>query len=108
MMTTSRMLEGGSNEWVSIIAQGGPPGCRACDASIARQRGPTGASLLAALLTRWIKLSLHVAFAAITATTLCLPGSAVGYALIAVVRKINARVAELEALSDQKVFLARN
>jgi hypothetical protein len=40
--------------------------------------------LLAALLTRWVKLSLHVAFAALTATTLCL-GSAVGYALIAVV-----------------------
>jgi membrane-associated phospholipid phosphatase len=41
--------------------------------------------LLAALLTRWVKLSLHVAFAALTATTLCLLGSAVGYALIAVV-----------------------
>ena len=41
--------------------------------------------LLAALLTRWVKLSLHVAFAALTATTLCLMGSAVGYALIAVV-----------------------
>ena len=41
--------------------------------------------LLAALLTRWVKLSLHVAFAALTATTLVLLGSAVGYALIAVV-----------------------
>ena len=41
--------------------------------------------LLAALLTRWVKLSLHVAFAAFTATTLSLLGSAVGYALIAVV-----------------------
>ena len=41
--------------------------------------------LVAALLTRWIKLSLHVAFAALTATTLSLLGSAVGYALIAVV-----------------------
>jgi hypothetical protein len=41
--------------------------------------------LLAGLLTRWVKLSLHVAFAALTATTLCLLGSAVGYALIAVV-----------------------
>jgi len=41
--------------------------------------------LLAALLTRWVKLSLHVAFAALTATTLCLLGSAAGYALIAVV-----------------------
>jgi len=41
--------------------------------------------LLAGLLTRWIKLSLHVAFAALTATTLCLLGSSVGYALIAVV-----------------------
>ncbi len=41
--------------------------------------------LLAALLTRWIKLSLHVAFTALTATTLSLLGSWVGYALIAVV-----------------------
>jgi hypothetical protein len=41
--------------------------------------------LLAALLTRWIKLSLHVAFAALTATTLSLIGSWVGYLLIAVV-----------------------
>jgi hypothetical protein len=41
--------------------------------------------LLAALLTRWVKLSLHVAFAALTATTLSLLGSAVGYTLIAVI-----------------------
>jgi hypothetical protein len=41
--------------------------------------------LVAALLTRWIKLSLHVAFAALTATTLCLLGSAIGYALAVVV-----------------------
>lgn len=41
--------------------------------------------LVAALLTRWVKLSLHVAFAALTATTLCLLGSTVGYALTAVV-----------------------
>jgi hypothetical protein len=41
--------------------------------------------LLAALLARWVKLSLHVALAALAATTLCLLGSAVGYALIAVV-----------------------
>lgn len=41
--------------------------------------------LVAALVTRWVKLSLHVAFAALTATTLVLLGSAVGYALIAVV-----------------------
>jgi hypothetical protein len=41
--------------------------------------------LLAALLTHWIKLSLHVAFAALTATALSLVGSWVGYALIAVV-----------------------
>ncbi len=41
--------------------------------------------LVAALLTRWVKLSLHVAFAALTATTLFLLGSAVGYLLIAVV-----------------------
>jgi len=41
--------------------------------------------LLAAVLNRWIKLSLHVAFAALTATTLSLMSSWVGYALIAVV-----------------------
>lgn len=41
--------------------------------------------LLAAVLTRWIKLSLHVAFAALTATTLFLLGSPLGCALIAVV-----------------------
>jgi hypothetical protein len=40
--------------------------------------------LVAAFLTRWIKLSLHVAFAALTATTLTLIGSRVGYALIPV------------------------
>lgn len=39
--------------------------------------------LIAALLTRWIKLSLHMAFVALTATALSLLGSAVGYALIA-------------------------
>jgi hypothetical protein len=44
-----------------------------------------GFLLLAAVLTRWVKLSLHVAFAALTATTLVLLGSAVGYALIAVI-----------------------
>ena len=42
--------------------------------------------LVSALLTRWaVKLSLHVAFAALTTTTLCLLGSTVGYVLIAVV-----------------------
>lgn len=41
--------------------------------------------LLAALLTRWVKLSLHVAFAALAATTLSLLGSPVGYGLAAVV-----------------------
>jgi hypothetical protein len=41
--------------------------------------------LVAALVTRWVKLSLHVAFAALTATTLYLLDSAIGYALIAVV-----------------------
>jgi ABC-type Fe3+ transport system permease subunit len=41
--------------------------------------------LLAGLLTRWVKLSLHVAFAALTATTLSLLGSPVGYALIPLV-----------------------
>ena len=41
--------------------------------------------VVAALLTRWIKLSLHVAFAALTATSLSMLGSAVGYALVPVV-----------------------
>jgi hypothetical protein len=41
--------------------------------------------VLAAVLTRWVKLSLHVAFAALTATTLSLLGSRVGYALIGAV-----------------------
>ena len=41
--------------------------------------------LLASILTRWVKLSLHVAFAALTATALCLIGSPVGYGLAAVV-----------------------
>ena len=41
--------------------------------------------LLAAFLTRWVKLSLHVAFAALAATALSLLGSPIGYALIAVV-----------------------
>jgi hypothetical protein len=40
---------------------------------------------VAALLTRWVKLSLHVSFAALTATALSLRGSWVGYALMAVV-----------------------
>lgn len=40
--------------------------------------------LLAAFLTRWVKLSLHVAFAALTATALSLLGSPIGYALVAV------------------------
>ena len=44
-----------------------------------------GFLLVAAFLTRWIKLSLHVAFAALTATALCLLGSQVGYALVVVV-----------------------
>ena len=41
--------------------------------------------LVAAFLVRWVKLSLHVAFVALTATTLLLLGSAVGYLLIAVI-----------------------
>ncbi|HKQ97092.1 MAG TPA: hypothetical protein VJV75_04380 [Candidatus Polarisedimenticolia bacterium] len=41
--------------------------------------------LVAAILTRWVKVSLHIAFAALTATTLSLLGSPVGYALIVVV-----------------------
>jgi hypothetical protein len=44
-----------------------------------------GFLLVVALVTRWIKLSLHVAFAALTSTTLSLMGSWVGYVLIAVV-----------------------
>jgi hypothetical protein len=44
-----------------------------------------GFLLLAALLTRWVKLSLHVAFTALTATSLSLLGSPVGYGLIALV-----------------------
>ena len=41
--------------------------------------------LLAAFLTRWVKLSRHGASAARAATTLCLLGSPIGYALLAVV-----------------------
>ena len=41
--------------------------------------------LIASILTRWVKLSLHVAFAALTATALCLIGSPVGYVVAAVV-----------------------
>jgi hypothetical protein len=41
--------------------------------------------LVAALLTRWVKLSLHVAFAALAATALSMLGSVIGYALIALV-----------------------
>ena len=41
-----------------------------------------GMLVVAAVATRWIKLSLHVAFAALTATVLSLSGSMVGYAMI--------------------------
>jgi ABC-type Fe3+ transport system permease subunit len=41
--------------------------------------------MVASILTRWVKLSLHVAFAALTTTALCLIGSPIGYALIPVV-----------------------
>ena len=41
--------------------------------------------LVAALVTRWVKVSLHVAFAALTATTLLLLGSPAGYPLVGVV-----------------------
>jgi len=44
-----------------------------------------GFFLLAAILNRWIKLSLHVAFAAFTATTLSLMSSWVGYVLFALI-----------------------
>jgi hypothetical protein len=44
-----------------------------------------GFIVVAAFLTRWVKLSLHVAFAALSATALSMIGSPVGYALIAVV-----------------------
>ena len=40
---------------------------------------------LAALLTRWIKVSLHVAFAALAAAALAMLGSPVGYGLVLVV-----------------------
>lgn len=41
--------------------------------------------LLAAILTRWIRLSLHLAFVTLTATALSLIGSPIGYAFVAVV-----------------------
>ena len=41
--------------------------------------------VVSAIVTRWMKLSLHVAFAAMAATALSLGGSLIGYALIAVV-----------------------
>jgi hypothetical protein len=41
--------------------------------------------LVAALLTRWVKLSLHLAFVALTATTLSVAGSRIGLALIPLV-----------------------
>lgn len=44
-----------------------------------------GFMVIAAVLTRWIKLSLHVAFATLTATALSLIGSPAGFALILVV-----------------------
>ena len=44
-----------------------------------------GFIVVAAILTRWIKVSLHVAFAALTATALALIGSPVGLALIPLV-----------------------
>jgi hypothetical protein len=44
-----------------------------------------GFLLLAAVLTRWIKLSLHLAFVTLTATTLCLLGSWVGWVLVGVI-----------------------
>lgn len=59
---------------------------------------------VAAILTRWIKVSLHVGFGALTATTLSLLGSPVGYALIPVVaalfwsRLVLARHSVAEAL----------
>ena len=44
-----------------------------------------GFIVVAAVLTRWVKLSLHVAFAALTATALTLIGSSIGLALIPLV-----------------------
>jgi hypothetical protein len=38
--------------------------------------------VVAALLTRWVKLSLHLAFAGLTVTSLSVIGSAIGLALI--------------------------
>ena len=46
-----------------------------------------------AVLTRWVKISLHVAFAALTATSLSLLGSWVGYALTAMVPLVDATTA---------------
>jgi membrane-associated phospholipid phosphatase len=43
-----------------------------------------GCLLVAWALTRWVKLSLHVAFAALTATALAMLGSPAGWILIAV------------------------
>lgn len=44
-----------------------------------------GMLAVCALVSRWIKVSLHMAFAAFAATGLSLMGSPVGYALLAVV-----------------------
>lgn len=41
-----------------------------------------GMLIAAAVATRWIKLSLHVAFAALTATVLSLSGSVLGYTMV--------------------------
>lgn len=57
-----------------------------------------GFIVVAAILTRWIKLSLHVAFAALTATALWLIGSPVGLVLIPVV----------PALAWARLLLARH
>ena len=43
-----------------------------------------GMVVMCAVATRWIKVSLHMAFATLAATTLALMGSVVGYALVPV------------------------
>lgn len=51
-------------------------------------RGMLAAALLlgvAALLTRWVKVSLHLAFAGFAATSLALLGSVLGYLIVGVI-----------------------
>jgi hypothetical protein len=45
--------------------------------------GSLGMLVISAIATRWLKVSLHMAFAALGATTLVLLGSAIGWILLA-------------------------